>query len=36
MEISAIKGGGGGAVRRLMANAIKNFHIFFFFWEPFL
>ena len=25
MEIGAIKGGG---VRRLMANAIKNFHIF--------
>ena len=29
IKISAIKGGG---IRRLMANAIKNFHIF---WEPF-
>ena len=27
MEICAIKGGEG--IRRLMANAIKNFHIFF-------
>ena len=26
MEISAIKGGGRGG-RRLMANAIKNFHL---------
>ena len=28
MEISAIKGEGGGGVQRFMTNAIRNFHIF--------